>query len=130
MDPIDQEGESISSRGELAESSKGGQVKEIQITSHSIREERLNSIKGTRPPPLQILDQVKLNNTVETPRSTIKGFLNPQSTELNFTRENLKRAEQKLKQAFVEFYHKLHLLKSYRYKSHFNYYSIWFLAYP
>ncbi|XP_059592733.1 phosphate transporter PHO1 homolog 3 [Vitis vinifera] len=73
-----------------------------------------NSIRGTRPAPLQILDRVKMNNTVETPCSTIKGFLNPdQLTALYFTRENLKRVEQKLKKAFIEFYHKLCLLKSY-----------------
>ncbi|RVW95601.1 Phosphate transporter PHO1-like 3 [Vitis vinifera] len=114
MDAIDQEGGSISNREQSDEPSEGAPVKEkIQTTNHSILKEKPNSIRATRPAPLQILNRVKINNTVETPRSTIKGFLNPQPTALNFTRENLERVEKKLKQAFIEFYHKLRLLKSY-----------------
>ncbi|KAL6350703.1 hypothetical protein AAG906_028160 [Vitis piasezkii] len=115
MDAIEQEGGSSSNHGQSGESSEDKEVKEkIQTTNHSIQEEKPNSIRGTRPAPLQILDRVKMNNTVETPCSTIKGFLNPdQLTALYFTRENLKRVEQKLKKAFIEFYHKLCLLKSY-----------------
>ncbi|XP_031262390.1 phosphate transporter PHO1 homolog 3-like isoform X7 [Pistacia vera] len=67
-----------------------------------------------RPPPLEILDRVKINNTIETPRSTIKSVLRvPQQTELKFSRENLRMVEDQLKQVFVEFYQKLRLLKSY-----------------
>ncbi|CAN0923604.1 Phosphate transporter PHO1 homolog 3 [Linum grandiflorum] len=67
-----------------------------------------------RPAPLQVLHNVQMNNAKETPRSTIKGFLNvPNHTELKFTRENLRRVEEQLKRAFVEFYQKLRLLKSY-----------------
>ncbi|KAK6242709.1 hypothetical protein SCA6_008098 [Theobroma cacao] len=74
----------------------------------------VNNYKGRKPAPLQILDRVKINKTLETPRSTIKGFLNvPQKTELKFNRENLKKVENQLKRAFVEFYQKLRLLKSY-----------------
>ncbi|GLT73038.1 hypothetical protein SLA2020_449250 [Shorea laevis] len=55
-----------------------------------------------------------MNHTLETPRSTIKGFLHyPAQTELKFSRENLKKVEDKLKLAFVEFYQKLRLLRSY-----------------
>lgn len=131
MDAIDQEGGSISNHEQSDEPSEGAPVKEkIQTTNHSILKEKPNSIRATRPAPLQILNRVKINNTVETPRSTIKGFLNPQPTALNFTRENLERVEKKLKQAFIEFYHKLRLLKSYRYKCYFNYYSVWLLPCP
>ncbi|XVE85827.1 hypothetical protein DITRI_Ditri17bG0122400 [Diplodiscus trichospermus] len=74
----------------------------------------VNNLKGRKPAPLQILNHVKLNNTLETPRSTIKGFLNlPKQTELKFNRENLKKVENQLRRAFVEFYHKLRLLKSF-----------------
>ncbi|CAN0923603.1 Phosphate transporter PHO1 homolog 3, partial [Linum grandiflorum] len=74
-----------------------------------------NSMKAAkRPASLQVLHQVKMNNTKETPRSTIKGILNdPSHTELKFTRENLRKVEEQLKRAFVEFYQKLRLLKSY-----------------
>ena len=77
----------------------------------------VNNLKGRKPAPLQILNRVKMNNTLETPRSTIKGFLNvPKQTELKFNRENLKKVEDQLKRAFVEFYQKLRLLKSFRYE--------------
>lgn len=73
-----------------------------------------NDLKGRKPAPLQILNRVKINNTLETPRSTIKGFLNvPKQTELKFNRENLKKVEGQLKLAFVAFYQKLRLLKSF-----------------
>ncbi|XWS64232.1 hypothetical protein CRYUN_Cryun06bG0168700 [Craigia yunnanensis] len=75
----------------------------------------VNNLKARKPAPLQILNRVKMNNTLATPRSTIKGFLNvPKQTELKFNRENLKKVEDQLKRAFVEFYQKLSLLKSYR----------------
>ncbi|XP_039047093.1 phosphate transporter PHO1 homolog 3-like [Hibiscus syriacus] len=74
----------------------------------------VNKFKEHKPAPLQILDRVKMNNTLATPRSTIKVFLNvPKQSELKFNMENLKRVENKLKRAFVEFYQKLLLLKSY-----------------
>ncbi|KAL3631192.1 hypothetical protein CASFOL_024176 [Castilleja foliolosa] len=54
------------------------------------------------------------NNAPETPRSTIKGFLNySRQADLKFSKDNLRKAEEQLKNAFVEFYHKLRLLKSY-----------------
>ncbi|XP_021299711.1 phosphate transporter PHO1 homolog 3 [Herrania umbratica] len=72
------------------------------------------NIKGIRPAPLEVLDRVKMNNTLETPRSTIKGVLRvPNHTDLSFSRENLRKVEEQLKRAFVEFYQKLRLLKSY-----------------
>ncbi|KAE8732042.1 Phosphate transporter PHO1-like protein 5 [Hibiscus syriacus] len=71
-------------------------------------------LKGVKPAPLEVLDRVKMNNTLETPRSTIKGVLQvPNQTELSFSRENLRKVEEQLKVAFVEFYQKLRLLKSY-----------------
>ncbi|KAJ6322391.1 hypothetical protein OIU77_012277 [Salix suchowensis] len=82
------------------------QVEEVQKPKSMIR--------SFRPPSLEILSNVKINNTLATPRSTIKNFLKvPQQTELKFTRENLRKVKEKLKGAFVEFYHKLRLLKSY-----------------
>ncbi|GMJ09542.1 PHO1 homolog 3 [Hibiscus trionum] len=74
----------------------------------------VNKLKEHKPAPLQILDRVKMNNTLATPRSTIKVILNaPKQSDLKFNRENLTRVENKLKRAFVEFYQKLLLLKSY-----------------
>ncbi|XVF85891.1 hypothetical protein PTKIN_Ptkin17bG0154200 [Pterospermum kingtungense] len=71
-------------------------------------------IKGIKPAPLEVLKRVKMNNTLETPRSTIKGVLKfPNHADLSFSRENLRKVEEQLKRAFVEFYQKLRLLKSY-----------------
>ncbi|CAA7031202.1 unnamed protein product [Microthlaspi erraticum] len=66
---------------------------------------------GARPAPVDVLDRVRINNTNETPRSTLKGFL--KQTELKFSRHNLMKVEERLRRAFVEFYQKLRLLKSY-----------------
>lgn len=49
--------------------------------------------------PVEILQHVKFKDQKEHEK---------------FSRRNLKKAEQQLKQAFTEFYHKLRLLKSYR----------------
>ncbi|XVE53189.1 hypothetical protein DITRI_Ditri02bG0183800 [Diplodiscus trichospermus] len=71
-------------------------------------------IKVVVPASLEVLDRVKMNNTLETPRSTIKGVLKvPNHTDLSFSRENLRKVEEQLKRAFVVFYQKLRLLKSY-----------------
>ncbi|XP_051122453.1 phosphate transporter PHO1 homolog 3-like [Andrographis paniculata] len=71
-------------------------------------------IRGARPPPLEILQHVKINKNNETPRSMFKVMLNMSGQrDLNFSKDNLNRAEEQLKQAFIEFYHKLKLLKSY-----------------
>ncbi|XP_061370886.1 phosphate transporter PHO1 homolog 3-like isoform X2 [Gastrolobium bilobum] len=70
------------------------------------------NFEGIKPAPLEVLNRVQLNNTCETPRSTIKGFIQS-PTELKFTKENLSKVEEKLKRAFVEFYYKLQLLKKY-----------------
>lgn len=65
--------------------------------------------------PLDVLDHVKLNQTLETPYSIFKGCVKaPMQKEAIFNKENLKEVEAKLKQAFVEFYHKIRLLKGYR----------------
>ncbi|XP_065864253.1 phosphate transporter PHO1 homolog 3-like isoform X2 [Euphorbia lathyris] len=70
--------------------------------------------KGNKPGQLEVLDHVKMNNTRESPRSTIKEFLKvDQTNELKFTKENLRRVEEQLKLAFIEFHHKLRLLKSF-----------------
>ncbi|KAM4089564.1 hypothetical protein ACB094_07G162700 [Castanea mollissima] len=96
------------------ESSDDKDDKEIEIVNQKVQEQRPKNMKATRPAPLEILSHVKMNNTQETPRSTIKGLLkHPVQKEMNFTRENLRKVEDQLKRAFVEFYQKLRLLKNY-----------------
>ncbi|KAI3961508.1 hypothetical protein MKX01_001244 [Papaver californicum] len=78
-------------------------------------EEKSKILKTKRPASLDILNNVKINNTLGTPSSTLKGILskNEKYEELNFGKKNLKRVEEQLKSAFIHFYHKLQLLKSY-----------------
>ncbi|KAH0923970.1 hypothetical protein HID58_023988 [Brassica napus] len=78
------------------------------------RRSSLSKAAAGRPAPIEVLDHIKINNTKETPRSTIKGVIHSSNhEEIKFTRRNLKEVEEKLKVAFVQFYQKLRLLKSY-----------------
>uniref|UniRef100_A0A1J3GRY7 Phosphate transporter PHO1-like protein 3 n=3 Tax=Noccaea caerulescens TaxID=107243 RepID=A0A1J3GRY7_NOCCA len=71
-------------------------------------------MREARPAPVDVLDRVRINNTKETPRSTIKGVLKvSKQNELKFSRDNLMKVEERLRRAFIEFYQKLRLLKSY-----------------
>ncbi|EEF39969.1 xenotropic and polytropic murine leukemia virus receptor pho1, putative [Ricinus communis] len=107
--------EEASSQHEKADASTHSNREEEDdgISRNVVIEKHMN-IRGNRAASLEILNRVKINKKLETPRSTIKGFLKiPQRTELKFTKENLRRVEKQLKRAFVEFYHKLRLLKSF-----------------
>ncbi|KAJ4972800.1 hypothetical protein NE237_005974 [Protea cynaroides] len=64
----------LSNRGESDES-VDTDVNEPKPTSSIVPEERPSGIQASRPARLQILNNVKLNNPFETPRSTIKGIL-------------------------------------------------------
>ncbi|KAF5443364.1 hypothetical protein F2P56_035923 [Juglans regia] len=64
--------------------------------------------------PLKILDHVKINNTLDSPISTIRGvFKDSKEQDLSFNKEELRRVEEQLRHAFIEFYNKLRLLKHY-----------------
>lgn len=84
---------------------------QIEHTTHGEAEKT----SGQKPSPLDILDRVKMNNPLDSPISTIRGLLNDsKEEELSFKKEELKKAEDQLKHAFIEFYRKLRLLKNYR----------------
>ena len=98
---------------ESSSDDKDEKENEISV-NEKVRIEKPKKFRVTRPAPLEVLNHVTMNNTLETPRSTIKGVLNvPKHTELTFNRENLRKVEAQLKRAFVEFYQKLRLLKSF-----------------
>ncbi|POO03488.1 SPX domain containing protein [Trema orientale] len=65
--------------------------------------------------PAEVLEHVKMkNNTPQPPVSTIKGvFRDSKDEDLSFGKEDLRKANKQLRVAFIEFYHKLHLLKQY-----------------
>ncbi|XP_024009934.1 phosphate transporter PHO1 homolog 7 [Eutrema salsugineum] len=82
-----------------------------------VEESRSNGGDSTRKSvqeALSVLDRIRLNKTQETPLSTIRNVLKlSNKEELKFTRENLKKIEERLKNVFIEFYRKLRHLKNY-----------------
>ncbi|KFK29040.1 hypothetical protein AALP_AA7G080800 [Arabis alpina] len=60
---------------------------------------------------ISVLGRIRMNKTSETPLCTI--IKNHKHEELEFTRHNLKKIEERLQVAFIEFYQKLRLLKNY-----------------
>lgn len=118
LDAIDEESSVSGSDQEQLDRDKQDHRRsdEMKVVNARTQEVKQKEKKATRPAPLEILNRVTFNTSQETPRSTIKGFLNiPNQKDLDFSNDNLKKAEDQLKRAFVEFYNKLRLLKSYRY---------------
>ncbi|KAI3966953.1 hypothetical protein MKW92_040420 [Papaver armeniacum] len=113
-------GEESSTRGSYAgehDMSNKGSYLNDDLKEEDEEENEEKPLKIIIPAHLEILNNVKINKASGTPRSTIKGILkkNGKNGELSFNRKNLKRAEEQLKSAFVHFYHKLQLLKSFSY---------------
>ncbi|KAL3654250.1 Phosphate transporter PHO1 3 [Castilleja foliolosa] len=109
LDVIDEE--SSVKQGPIDESGldneEGLEMKPVNPSNDQVK-------KANETSHLEILKRVTFNTAPETPRSTLKGFLKSSNqTNLKFSKDNLRKAEEQLKCAFVEFYHKLRLLKSY-----------------
>lgn len=96
-------------------------IQEVEMSTEGtsvgehVKSER-NKKKSTsfRPASLEVLDHVKINVEPDTPVSTLRNFIMSSKSDLSFSKEELKKAEEKLRQAFIEFYQQLRLLKSYR----------------
>ncbi|KAK4797643.1 hypothetical protein SAY86_029969 [Trapa natans] len=102
-------------------------IQEVEMSSEDQRPEEEGSSRGNRkgsgnlgafrPAPLEVLQHVKIHVDPETPISTVKGFLkssnNSNPAGLSFNKAELKKAEERMIKAFVHFYQKLRLLKSY-----------------
>ncbi|KAL9276202.1 hypothetical protein ACSQ67_026257 [Phaseolus vulgaris] len=116
IEDIREEGSSHDGHLEKFDNFVEGKV--IETTNKKVevqnKKKNIRPIKPIKPASVDILNRVQLNNTYETPRSTIRGIINyPGQAELNFNKENLSKVEETLKRAFVEFYQKLRLLKNY-----------------
>ncbi|KAL7182960.1 hypothetical protein ACSBR1_041613 [Camellia fascicularis] len=86
----------------------------VTLDSTNVCEKEVND-SYYKPYPLEILDHVKINNTLESPISTIKGVMkDSKEKDLSFNKEELRKVEERLKLEFIEFYQKLCLLKNYR----------------
>lgn len=109
-----QEVEMSSERWDEA-SNRGGQEQneeEVQKVPQTARKFNLNKLKLA---PMDVLKHVKINVALETPQTTLKGMLKQSKQKnLDFNQVELKRVEKQLKKAFIEFYQKLRVLKSYR----------------
>ncbi|PSR84978.1 Phosphate transporter like [Actinidia chinensis var. chinensis] len=111
---IESQEEGTSGNGHSDESNDDKDDKEREEIHQKVKQEKQNKMKASRPSPLEILNHVQINYIAETPRSTIKEFLSVHNEkEIKFTRENLMKVQERLKLAFIEFYNKLRLLKSY-----------------
>lgn len=95
-------------------------IQEVEVISQEQledenRQDRKSAINpgNFRPAPLEVLNHVKINVQPETPISTVKGCLMSSNSELSFSKAELNKAEKRMTRAFIEFYKKLRLLKSY-----------------
>ncbi|KAL4319954.1 hypothetical protein GQ457_18G024900 [Hibiscus cannabinus] len=99
---INQDDESTTT-SEIDTIEKSNGCQEVAISSDSQQDD-----------PLEVLEKVKINNTFESPMETIKGvFQDSKDNELCFKKDELKKAEGKLRVAFIEFYRKLRHLTQY-----------------
>ncbi|KAG7635724.1 Phosphate transporter PHO1 6 [Arabidopsis thaliana] len=74
----------------------------------------LSKMKSSSSAFIEVLDSIKINNTKEALQSNTKSVLKVSNhTELKFSRDNLRKIEEKLICVFVEFHRKLWYLKSY-----------------
>ncbi|XP_024995223.1 phosphate transporter PHO1 homolog 9-like isoform X2 [Cynara cardunculus var. scolymus] len=62
---------------------------------------------------LGVLNHVKINVASESPISSLKHAFSSSKSGVSFSKRELRDAERKLKQAFIEFHQKLRYLKSY-----------------
>ncbi|XP_031117250.1 phosphate transporter PHO1 homolog 3-like [Ipomoea triloba] len=78
-----------------------------------IEEKTSNNFRDFRPAQLHMLYDVRVNIQPETPISTLKKILKASNSQLKYSLPELRKAEERLRKAFMEFYGKLRLLKSY-----------------
>lgn len=72
-----------------------------------------NHTESFMPASLEVLNHVQINVEPDTPASTLKNVIGSSKSDLSFSKDELKKAEEKLRQAFIAFYQQLRLLKSY-----------------
>ncbi|XP_057769552.1 phosphate transporter PHO1 homolog 9 [Salvia miltiorrhiza] len=90
-------------------------IQEVEMSSEGDggEEARAKRNRNFRPASLEVLDHVKINVEPDTPVSTLRNMIGNSKSDLSFSKVELSRAEEKLRQAFTEFYQQLRLLKSY-----------------
>ncbi|EOY01848.1 EXS (ERD1/XPR1/SYG1) family protein [Theobroma cacao] len=96
------------------ESTSGPEFNPFRNIQKSNGYQVVGNSSASQQDPLEILERVKINNTLESPLSTIKGlFKDSKDDELCFEKDELRKVEKRLRKVFIEFYQKLQLLKHY-----------------
>ncbi|KAD4887974.1 hypothetical protein R6Q59_034927 [Mikania micrantha] len=85
----------------------------LDVIQEEHQEKRSEDTKGYKMASLEVLNHVKLNTTTETPLSTVKNVFKSLNLNLHFNKNEVRVAEEKLRQAFIEFHEKLRFLKNY-----------------
>lgn len=67
-----------------------------------------------KPISLELLPQVRIKVQPETPISTLKCMVMSSTSQLSYNKTELRKAEELLTRALIEFYQKLQLLQGYR----------------
>ncbi|KAK6152597.1 hypothetical protein DH2020_012236 [Rehmannia glutinosa] len=95
-------------------------IQEVEMSNEStcgdeqIRAEKnKKDAKGFKPASVEILDYVKINVHPDTPVSTLRNVIMSSKSVPSFSEDELRKAEEKLQRAFIEFYYQLGFLKSY-----------------
>ncbi|GMP28808.1 hypothetical protein CsSME_00004200 [Camellia sinensis var. sinensis] len=87
-------------------------IQEVEMSTEGTMEDEPET-SSFRPTSLEVLNCVKINIAPETPVSTLKNIIMSSKSDLSFSKQELRKVEEKMRQAFIEFYQKLRLLKSY-----------------
>ncbi|KAM0006892.1 putative SPX domain-containing protein [Helianthus debilis subsp. tardiflorus] len=85
----------------------------LEVIHEDQQQKRTEVAKGYQMASLEVLNHVKVNVAPETPITTMKNVFKSLSPNLHFNKSEVKVAEEKLKQAFIEFHEKLRFLKNY-----------------
>ncbi|MFS7970868.1 putative SPX domain-containing protein [Helianthus anomalus] len=85
----------------------------LEVIHEDQQQKRTEVAKGYQMASLEVLNHVKVNVAPETPITTMKNVFKSLNPNLHFNKSEVKVAEEKLKQAFVEFHEKLRFLKNY-----------------
>ncbi|KAJ0754392.1 putative SPX domain-containing protein [Helianthus annuus] len=85
----------------------------LEVIHEDQQPKRREVAKGYQMASLEVLNHVKVNVAPETPITTMKNVFKSLNPNLHFNKSEVKVAEEKLKQAFIEFHEKLRFLKNY-----------------
>ncbi|XP_061366328.1 phosphate transporter PHO1 homolog 10-like [Gastrolobium bilobum] len=106
--------ESMDQNNQKIDSTGGPEADPIQQANRNTHLEDEAHDNCNRRDPMEILEQVKIDDALQSPTSTIKSaFTDSSDDELSFNKDELRKIEKQLRLVFTEFYQKLLHLKDY-----------------